>query len=54
MAMNRRVFLGTTAAASAALGAPMVLADGHAKPRVVVIGGGAVGATASRYIAKDS
>ena len=54
MAMNRRVFLGTTAAASAALAAPMVLADGHAKPRVVVIGGGAGGATAARYIAKDS
>ena len=32
----------------------MVLADGHAKPRVVVIGGGAGGATAARYIAKDS
>ena len=54
MAMNRRVFLGTSAAASAMLAAPMVQADGHAKPRVVVVGGGAGGATAARYIAKDS
>lgn len=35
-----------------ALGAPAVL--GQTKPRVVVIGGGAGGATAARYIAKDS
>ena len=54
MTMNRRLFIGTAAAASATLAAPMVLADGHAKPRVVVIGGGAGGATAARYIAKDS
>ncbi|MEO9819355.1 MAG: NAD(P)/FAD-dependent oxidoreductase [Paracoccaceae bacterium] len=54
MTMNRRRFLGTTVAASGALAAPMVLADGHAKPRVVVIGGGAGGATAARYLAKDS
>ena len=54
MTMNRRLFLSTTAAASAALAAPMVLADGHAKPRVIVVGGGAGGATAARYLAKDS
>ena len=54
MTMNRRAFLGTTAAASAALSAPAVLADGHGKPRVVVVGGGAGGATAARYLAKDS
>ncbi|MEK9970318.1 MAG: FCSD flavin-binding domain-containing protein [Ferrovibrio sp.] len=36
----------------AALAAPAVL--GQAKPRVVVIGGGAGGATAARYLAKDS
>ena len=54
MSMNRRAFLGTTAAASLALAAPMVRAAGHAKPRVVVVGGGAGGATAARYIAKDS
>jgi NADPH-dependent 2,4-dienoyl-CoA reductase/sulfur reductase-like enzyme len=32
----------------------MVIAAGHGKPRVVVVGGGAGGATAARYIAKDS
>ncbi|WP_425466081.1 FCSD flavin-binding domain-containing protein [Ostreiculturibacter nitratireducens] len=39
-------------AASAALAAPAAL--GQARPRVVVVGGGAGGATAARYIAKDS
>ena len=52
MTFNRRTFLGTSAVAAASLAAPMVLAQG--KPRVVVIGGGAGGATAARYIAKDS
>ena len=52
MTLNRRKFLGTTVAAAAALSAPMVRAQG--KPRVVVVGGGAGGATAARYIAKDS
>lgn len=52
MLLNRRRFLASTAAASAALSAPMVMAQ--ARPRVVVIGGGAGGATAARYIAKDS
>ena len=54
MKLNRRTFIGTTAAATAAVSAPAVLAEGHGKPRVVVIGGGAGGATAARYIAKDS
>ena len=54
MKINRRFFIGTAAAASATLSAPMVLADGHTKPRVVVVGGGAGGATAARYISKDS
>ncbi|WP_415404393.1 FCSD flavin-binding domain-containing protein [Tateyamaria sp. SN3-11] len=54
MTLNRRTFLGTSAIAAASVAAPMVLADGHGKPRVVVIGGGAGGATAARYIAKDS
>ncbi len=55
MTLNRRAFLGTGAAAAAALSAPHVRADNHAgKPKVVVIGGGAGGATAARYIAKDS
>ena len=53
MTFNRRTFLGATAAA-ATLAAPMVKAAGHGKPRVVVVGGGAGGATAARYIAKDS
>lgn len=51
MTLNRRTFLGT-AAAAASLSAPMVRAMG--KPRVVVVGGGAGGATAARYIAKGS
>ncbi|MGZ2257163.1 FCSD flavin-binding domain-containing protein [Roseobacter sp. A03A-229] len=54
MTFNRRRFLGTSAAVGATLASPMVLADSHGKPRVVVIGGGAGGATAARYIAKDS
>ena len=54
MTINRRHFLGTSAAVAAALAAPMVKADGHGKPRVVVVGGGAGGATAARYIVKDS
>ena len=53
MTLDRRAFLGT-AVASAVLSAPMVRAAGHGKPSVVVVGGGAGGATAARYIAKDS
>lgn len=53
--MNRRGFLGTTVAFSAALATPMIVrADGHSRPKVVVVGGGAGGATAARYIARDS
>ncbi len=52
MTMNRRLFLGSMAAGSALLSAPMVL--GQTKPRVVVIGGGAGGATVARYLAKDA
>ncbi|WP_420558168.1 FCSD flavin-binding domain-containing protein [Roseovarius sp.] len=54
MTLDRRTFLRTTAAAATVLAAPNVLAQGSGKPRVVVIGGGAGGATAARYIAKDS
>ncbi len=55
MKFNRRAFIGTATATAATLSAPMfVRADGHSKPRVVVVGGGAGGATAARYIAKDS
>jgi len=52
MTLNRRTFLGTGVAAAATLQAPMVLGAG--KPRVVVVGGGAGGATAARYIAKGA
>ncbi len=54
MTLNRRAFIGTGAAAAMALSAPHVRAASHGKPKVVVIGGGAGGATAARYIAKDS
>ena len=54
MSLNRRRFIGTGAAVAAVLAAPMVKAAGHGKPKVVVVGGGAGGATAARYIAKDS
>jgi NADPH-dependent 2,4-dienoyl-CoA reductase/sulfur reductase-like enzyme len=54
MTLKRRKFIAVGTAAAATLSAPAVLADGHAKPRVVVIGGGSGGATAARYIAKDS
>ncbi len=50
--LSRRRFLASTVAATTALSAPAVLAQG--RPRVVVVGGGAGGATAARYIAKDS
>jgi len=54
MTISRRKFLGTSVAASAALAAPMSFAAGHGKPHVVVVGGGSGGATAARYLAKDS
>jgi len=54
MRLNRRLFLGTSAGAIASLAAPAVMAAAHGRPRVIVIGGGAGGATAARYIAKDS
>lgn len=54
MKLNRRVFVGTGMAAATSLSAPMVHAASHGKPKVVVVGGGAGGATAARYIAKDS
>lgn len=52
MTLNRRNFISTGALAAATLSAPMLRAQG--KPRVIVVGGGAGGATAARYIAKDS
>ncbi len=54
MTINRRRFLGRSAAAAAILAAPMVRAQGQGNPNVVVVGGGAGGATAARYLAKDS
>jgi len=52
MRMNRRHVLGAGIAGIATLSAPAVM--GQARPRAVVVGGGAGGATAARYIAKDS
>ena len=54
MSLNRRSFLASTAGATATLAAPAVWGASHGRPRVVVIGGGAGGATAARYVAKDS
>ncbi len=51
--ISRRSFVGIMASTTAALAAPNI-SFGAARPRVVVIGGGAGGATAARYIAKDS
>ncbi len=54
MNLTRRTLLQGSAAVAGtfALGAPAIL--GQAKPKVVVIGGGAGGITAAKYIAKDS
>ena len=52
---DRRRFLSSAVATTTAvsmLSAPMVMAQG--RPRAVVVGGGAGGATVARYIAKDS
>ncbi|WP_444464206.1 FCSD flavin-binding domain-containing protein [Rhodobacter capsulatus] len=52
MRLNRRHFIGTGLAAGTLLAAPAVW--GQTKPRVVVIGAGAGGATCARYLAKDA
>ena len=52
MKLDRRSFVGSAAATAALLAAPAAIGQG--RPRVVVIGGGAGGATAARYIARDS
>jgi sulfide dehydrogenase [flavocytochrome c] flavoprotein chain len=54
MTINRRYFLGGSTAALSALTLGTPIAFGQTKPRVVVIGGGPGGATAAKYIAKDS
>lgn len=51
--LNRRQFNTMLGAAAASLAIPL-RASAQAKPKVVVIGGGAAGATAARYIAKDA
>lgn len=51
--VTRRHFSFLTAAGVASLATPTIL-RADAKPKVVVLGGGAGGATAARYIAKDS
>ncbi len=53
MTINRRIFLGSTVAITTSLCAPAVL-TAQGRPQVVVVGGGAGGATAARYIANDS
>ncbi|MCH9807854.1 MAG: NAD(P)/FAD-dependent oxidoreductase [Alphaproteobacteria bacterium] len=53
MTISRRHFLVGTALTTSALAIPTML-TAQGKPKVVVIGGGAGGATAARYIAKDS
>lgn len=51
--INRRRFLATSTAVAGTLAMPSI-SLGQAKPKVVVVGGGAGGATAARYLAKDS
>ncbi len=53
MSISRRHFMAATAISTTALAVPSLL-RAAGKPKVVVIGGGAGGATAARYIAKDS
>ncbi|WP_460272251.1 FCSD flavin-binding domain-containing protein [Celeribacter sp. ULVN23_4] len=55
MRLNRRTFIGTGIASGIATGALLSAPSlAQTKPKVVIIGGGAGGATAARYIAKDS
>ncbi len=52
--LTRRTFLQSSAAVAGAAAFSAVPAIGQAKARVVVIGGGAGGTTAAKYIARDS
>lgn len=54
MTLSRRDLQAGSAGLAAALGLPAPAALGQGKPRVVVIGGGAGGATTAKYIARDS
>ncbi|MDZ4791859.1 MAG: NAD(P)/FAD-dependent oxidoreductase [Hyphomicrobiales bacterium] len=49
--LTRRSMLGLLAGSAVVVGAPALA---RAKPKVVVIGGGAAGATAAKYIARDA
>jgi sulfide dehydrogenase [flavocytochrome c] flavoprotein chain len=51
--LNRRNFLGASAAIAAAKSFPMP-ALAQAKPRLAVVGGGPGGATVAKYVARDS
>ena len=51
--LTRRHFMGAAAGATATLAAPAVFAADGVK-KLVVIGGGAGGATVARYVAKDA
>lgn len=50
---RRRLLQGAAVVAPVVLAAPAVL-RAQARPRVVVVGGGAAGATVAKYVAKDS
>lgn len=52
MKIDRRALIGSALAAAAS--AKMTVADSARRPKAVIVGGGAGGATAARYIAKDS
>ncbi|WP_028466947.1 NAD(P)/FAD-dependent oxidoreductase [Nisaea denitrificans] len=54
MSLSRRSILKGAAASAALTTAPMIMGASHGKPKVVVVGGGAGGATVARYLAKDS
>ena len=51
--LSRRSFVSFALASTSLLAMPGI-STGSARPKVVVVGGGAGGATAARYIAKDS
>ena len=52
--LNRRRFVGATLAGAATLAMPAVRTSAQGRPRVVVVGGGAGGATVARYLGKDA
>jgi sulfide dehydrogenase [flavocytochrome c] flavoprotein chain len=54
MGITRRGFIGVTGAAVGTLTIGTTTVLGQAKPKVVVVGGGPGGATAAKYIARDS